>query len=227
MNSKAIEDVSEALLGASLPIELGLIEEASARVISFYLNAPASTALPEEEVADRFSELWHFWFDGGEKPSDELKSLVKVAVSVDAEMESLASGLFKLEARLEENCFMSRSYAVALIGSAGLIRSLVVDQHLGLDRIRSIINVPGASFDAIKSVLSVMGVKPSFDTDDVNEIHSIDVDNVAKYFGDTLPDDADDVLLGLLGGFSRSNELWEDVTELVHIGFEPYLFFLC
>ena len=31
---------------------------------------------------------------------------------------------------------------------------------------------------------------------------------------------------GLLGNFSRNVELWEEVTELVYVGFEPYLFML-
>lgn len=226
MSSQSVEDVSEVLLATSLPIESGDIERAAERIIDFYATAPASVSLPPEEVADRFSELWHLWFGGSEGPKGELKSLVKAAVSVDQDSGSLACSFFRVESKLEEKCFMSRPYAIALIGSAGLIRSLVVEQRLGLDRIRSIINVPGASFDAIKIVLSAMGVQSSFDTDDIAEIHSADEDDVATCFGDTLPDDADDVFLGLLGSFSRSAELWEDVTELVHIGFEPYLFFL-
>jgi len=226
MSRRSVDDVSEVLLATSLPIESGEIEVAAESIINFYALAPAPVSLPSEEVADRFSELWHLWFESREGPKGELKSLVKMAISVDHNMEGLASRFFKVESKLEKKCFMSRSYAIALIGSAGLIRSLVVEQRLGLDRIRSIINVPGATFDAIKIVLSAIGVQSSFDTDGIVEIHSVDEDDVATYFGDTLPDDADAVFLGLLGSFSRSNELWEDVTELVHIGFEPYLFFL-
>lgn len=60
----------------------------------------------------------------------------------------------------------------------------------------------------------------------IKALHETDVDDVATYFGDTLPEEADKTLRGLLGSFSRSEELWESVVELVLIGFEPYLFML-
>ena len=90
MSSQSVEDVSEVLLATSLPIESGDIERAAERIIDFYATAPASVSLPPEEVADRFSELWHLWFGGSEGPKGELKSLVKAAVSVDQDSGSLA-----------------------------------------------------------------------------------------------------------------------------------------
>ncbi len=226
MNSEAVNSLSEAFLAASLPLDPNEIDVAAEKAIEFYANAPAKTALPEEEVADRFIEMWGLWFEGDADPSKELRDVMREAISVDANMETLAAGYFKLEKKLEEKSYMTKDHAVALIGSAPLIRTLVVEQHLGLDRIKGIINVPGATYDAIKSVLSELGLKPSFDVADVPALHEADVNDVAGLFGDTLPEDADVTFKGLLGNFARSAELGDNVTELVYVGFEPYLFML-
>ena len=226
MNNEAISNLGEAFLAASLPLDPNEISLAAAKTIEFYENAPAKTSLPAEEVSDRFSEMWGLWFAGDAAPSKELKDVMREAISVDVNMQSLAAAYFKLEKKLEEKNFMSKEHAVALIGSAPLIRTLVVEQHLGLDRIKGIINVPGATYDAIKSVLSELGVKPSFDVADVPALHEADVKDVAALFGDTMPEDADATFKGLLGNFARSKELGENVTELVYVGFEPYLFIL-
>lgn len=101
-----------------------------------------------------------------------------------------------------------------------------MEQHLGLDRIRSVINVPGATFDAIKSVLNGIGIAPSFNLDSVQHVYEGDVEDVSALFGDTPPEEADATFKGLLGNFSRSDSFGEDVCELVYIGFEPYLFLL-
>ena len=129
-------------------------------------------------------------------------------------MESLGGDYFKLEGRLEDKAFMERSHAVALIGCAPLIRTLVVEQHLGLDRIRSVINVPGATFDAIRTVLSSLGVAALFSVDGIQAIYDTDVEDVSALFGDTLPEDADATFRGLLGSFARSDAFAEDVCEL-------------
>ena len=226
MNNEAISNLGEAFLAASLPLDPNEISLAAAKTIEFYEDAPAKTSLPAEEVSDRFSEMWGLWFAGDAAPSKELKDVMREAISVDVNMQSLAAAYFKLEKKLEEKNFMSKEHAVALIGSAPLIRTLVVEQHLGLDRIKGIINVPGATYDAIKSVLSELGVKPSFDVADVPGLHGADVKDVAALFGDTMPEDADATFKGLLGNFARSKELGENVTELVYVGFEPYLFIL-
>lgn len=227
MNEQTAKDVAGVLLSASLPIEPSLINDAAERLVDYYASAPPRISLPEGEVADRFGELWRLWLDGDEKPSAELKDAVKVVVSVDPDMATLAADYFKLEEKLEENVYMGRHYAIALIGSANLMRTLALEQHLGLDRIRSIVNVPGATYDAIERVLGTMGVAPSFNPDtDVAAVHALDESDVAALFGDTPPDEAEDTLLGLLGSLSRSRELFDDVTELVYIGFEPYLFML-
>lgn len=226
MNNEAISNLGEAFLAASLPLDPNEISLAAAKTIEFYENASAKTSLPAEEVSDRFSEMWRLWFAGDTAPSKELKDVMREAISVDGNMQSFAAGYFKLEKKLEEKSFMSKEHAVALIGSAPLIRTLVVEQHLGLDRIKGIINVPGATYDAIKSVLSELGVKPSFDVADVPALHEADVNDVAALFGDTMPEDADATFRGLLGNFARSEELGENVTELVYVGFEPYLFIL-
>ena len=94
---------------------------------------------------------------------------------------------------------MSRDHAVALIGCAPLIRTLVEEQHLGLDRIKAIINVPGATYDAIRYVLNTVGISAPFDVSSVKALHEADVDDVATYFGDTLPEEADKTLRGCLG----------------------------
>ncbi|WP_322354117.1 hypothetical protein [Paratractidigestivibacter sp.] len=226
MSSEAITSLSEAFLAASLPLDPGKIPAAAARVIDFYKNAPKKTRLPEEEVVDRFEEMWGLWFEGASEPTRELKDIIGEAIAVDGDMDALASGYFALEKKLESQYYMAREHAVALIGSAPLIRALVVEQHLGLDRIKGIINVPGATYDAIKSILSVLGVGVPFDMTKVPELHDADVNDVSGLFGDTLPEDADVTFKGLLGNFSRSKELGEDVAELVYIGFEPYLFIL-
>lgn len=228
MNSEIISDLCEDFLAASIPLDPNEIPVAAKKVIEFYENAPERTSLPAEEVADRFMELWGFWFsgEGSAAPAKELKDAMREAISVDENMALLAGEYFKLETKLETKAFMSREHAVALIGCAPLIRTLVEEQHLGLDRIKAIINVPGATYDAIKSVLSAIGVSAPFDVSVVKDLHGADVSDVATYFGDTLPDEADGTFRGLLGAFSRSEELWESVTELVLIGFEPYLFIL-
>lgn len=226
MNNEAISSLGEAFLAASLPLDPNEISLAAAKTIEFYASAPARVALPEEEVPDRFSEMWGLWFAGNAAPSKELRDVMREAISVDENMQSLAAGYFKLEKKLEDKNYMAKEHAVALIGSAPLIRTLVVEQHLGLDRIKGIINVPGATFDAIKSVLSELGVEPAFDVADAPALHEVDVADVAALFGDTLPEDADATFKGLLGNFARSKELGENVTELVYIGFEPYLFIL-
>lgn len=226
MSEEAIRDVSEALLSASLPIDQSLSESAAERAIRFYMDAPEGVALPEEEVSPRFSEMWGLWFSGSSRPSRELRDVVREAISVDPGMERLAGEYFRLVDKLMEQAYMSREYAVALVGCAPLIRTLVSEQHLGLDRIRSVLNVPGATFDAIKSVLSSIGIPAAFNVDDIISISTSDADDVAGYFGDTIPDEADETFRGLLGKFPRSEEFYDNVTELVYIGFEPYLFIL-
>ena len=221
-----ISEVSEAFLGASMPIDPNVMDAAAERVIEFYAEAPDRIALPEEEVAGRFTEMWNLWFSSNDTPTKELRDVVSTAICVDDDMAQLAGDYFKLEGKLEEKSFMTRFHAIALIGCAPLIRTLVVEQHLGLDRIRSILNVPGATFDAIRSVLSSVGITAAFEQDDIPAIHAADVDDVAAYFGDTPADEAAETFRGLLGNFSRNDELWENVTELTYIGFEPYLFML-
>lgn len=227
MSNQSTREIAEALMAAALPIEPAAVEEAAKRVADYYAAAPKAVALPEEEIADRFTELWNLWLSSDDgKAGSELKAVVREAVSVESDMAGIASDYFKVEKKLEEKFFMSRDYAIALIGCASLIRALVVEQHLGLDRIKAIINVPGATFDAIKAILSPMGVSAAFDQSQIEEIHKGDESDVALLFGDTMPDDAADPFLGLLGNFPRNHELWENVTELVYIGFEPYLFIL-
>ena len=226
MNSEAIADVAEALLAASLPIDPDALDAAAERIIRFYENDLAVVSLPEEEVADRFRELWGLWFASGGIPSKELCDAVHEAISTDQAMERLAHEYFQLEEKLENKSFMRRSHAIALIGCSPLIHALVSEQHLGLDRIRSILNVPGATFGAIRSVLSAIGITAAFDQDSIQKIHSSDVDDVAIFFGDALPDEAETTLKNLLGRFSGSEDLWESVNELVCIGFKPYLFML-
>lgn len=226
MNEEIIKDVSEVLLSASLPIEQNLSEIAAKRVVLFYQDAAEGMALSGEEVSSRFSEMWGIWFSGSSQPSRELREVVRVAIASDSKFERLAGEYFKLVDKLVDQAYMSREYAVALVGCAPLIRTLVSEQHLGLDRIRSVLNVPGATFDAIKSVLSAIGIPPAFNVDDIPAISASDANDVAGYFGDTLPEDADETFRGLLGKFPRSDEFYDNVTELVYIGFEPYLFIL-
>ena len=228
MSKESSRDLCEAFLAASLPLDPNEIPAAAEKAVEFYRNAPERIALPVEEVADRFTELWGLWFSGDkdDRPSKELKDVVREAICVNPNMALLAGDYFKLEDKLEEKAFMGRDHAVALIGCAPLIRTLVEEQHLGLDRVKAIINVPGATYDAIRYVLNTVGISAPFDVSSVKALHEADVDDVATYFGDTLPEEADKTLRGLLGSFSRSEELWESVTELVLIGFEPYLFML-
>ena len=228
MSEESSRDLCEAFLATSLPLDPNEIPAAAEKAVEFYRNAPERIALPIEEVADRFAELWGLWFSGDRdvKPSKELKDVVRESICINPNMALLAGDYFKLEDKLEEKAFMSRDHAVALIGCAPLIRTLVEEQHLGLDRIKAIINVPGATYDAIRYVLNTVGISAPFDVSSVKALHEADVDDVATYFGDTLPEEADKTLRGLLGSFSRSEELWESVTELVLIGFEPYLFML-
>jgi len=226
MSSEAVSSVAEVFLAASMPIDPSTMNQAAERAIAFYNNAPATISLPEEEVAERFSEMWDLWFTEGGTPSKELRDVVHEAVSVDHCMEKLSGEYFKLVEKLEQRSYMSRAYAVALVGCAPLIRTLVIEQHLGLDRIRSILNVPGATFDAIRSVLGAIGISAAFVVDDIDAIHQADTEDVSTYFGDTPADESEGTLKGLLGNFSRNEELWEEVTELVYVGFEPYLFML-
>lgn len=226
MSSEAISGVAEAFLASSMPIDPNTMDQAAERAIAFYESAPAAISLPGEEVAERFSEMWDLWFDEGGIPSKELRDVVHEAVGVNPDMERLAGEYFKLVEKLEQKSYMSRAYAVALVGCAPLIRTLVVEQHLGLDRIRSILNVPGATFDAIRSVLGAIGISAAFVVDDIEAIHRADMEDVSAYFGDTPADESEGTFKGLLGNFSRNEELWEEVTELVYVGFEPYLFML-
>lgn len=227
MNSVSnIADIAEALLAASLPIDPNSLEDAADRVADYYEDAADDIKIPNEEIADRFAEMWAFWLENPEKPSKELRDVVRVAVGVDPELDELANDYFKLEAKLEEKQFMKRSHAIALIGCAPLIKSLVVEQHLGLDRIRAVLNVPAATFDAISSVISTIGIKPPFDVNEIPIIHDADVADVASLFGDTSPEDAEATLTNLLGSFSRCEAFAEEVIELGLVGFEPYLFML-
>ena len=199
MNNMAnIPDISEALLAASLPIDPDSMEGAAKLVVSYYENAPEDIRIPTGEISDRFNEMWRFWLETPARPSKELKEVVRAAVSVDHEMKELANNYFKLEEKLEEKQFMARSHAIALIGCAPLIRTLVVEQHLGLDRIRAILNVPAATFDAISAVISSIGINPPFSSERIAAIHDADVMDVAALFGDTEPEDAGDTFRGLL-----------------------------
>lgn len=225
-NVSAIADISEALLAASLPIDPNSLESAASRVVDYYGNAADNIKIPNEEIADRFGEMWAFWIANPDMPPGELEDVVRVAVSVDSELNELANDYFKLEAKLEEKQFMARNHAIALIGCAPLIKSLVVEQHLGLDRIRAVLNVPAATFDAISSVISSIGIKPPFDSSEISFIHDADVADVGSLFGDTSPEDAEVTFRNLLGTFSRCESLAEEVVELGLIGFEPYLFML-
>lgn len=218
--------ISDAFLAASLPIDPDAMQEAAKRAVVFYKNMPPAIALPANEVAGRFMEMWELWLREGGMPSKELRDVVAEAVAVSPEMRQLGSEYFKVEGKLEEKAFMERPHAVALLGCAPLIRTLVTEQHLGLDRIRSVINVPHATFDAIKSVLNGIGFTPSFDPDNIHTVYESDVNDVSALFGDTLPEEADATFKGLLGNFSRSDSYGDDVCELVYIGFEPYLFLL-
>lgn len=222
----SVMDISEALLAASLPIDSSSLEGAANRVADYYENAADDIKIPVEEIADRFSEMWTFWFESSGGPSKELGDVVREAVGVDPELDKLADDYFRLEAKLEEKQFMVRSHAIALIGCAPLIKSLVVEQHLGLDRIRGILNVPAATFDAISSVISSIGIKPPFDSNEIFSIHEADVADVASLFGDTSPEDAEMTFRNLLGTFSRCESLAEEVVELGLIDYEPYLFML-
>ena len=131
MSSMAnISDICETLLAASLPIDPNSMERAAELVVDYYENGPEESRIPVEEISDRFSEMWSFWLENNDGPSKELKDVISAAVGVDHEMEELAIGYFKLEEKLEEKQFMARSHAIALIGCAPLIRTLVVEQHL-------------------------------------------------------------------------------------------------
>lgn len=224
--SDNLNTIADAFLAASLPIDPDSMRDAAAQVISYYDDAPSAVALPADEVAGRFAEMWDLWLREGGIPSAELCDVVNTAVSVAPEMRHLGSEYFRVENKLEEKTFMERAHAVALLGCSPLIRTLVMEQHLGLDRIRSVINVPGATFDAIKSVLNGIGIAPSFNPDSIQHVYEGDVEDVSALFGDTPPEEADATFKGLLGNFSRSDSFGEDVCELVYIGFEPYLFLL-
>lgn len=226
MNDKSLESIAETILSISLPVDPDSIHDAASRVADYYAHLSASAALPAEEVADRISELWSVWFDGRMSVSKELRDIVREAVMVNPDMACLGKDYFKLIKKLETKFFMERQYAIALAGCAPLIRILILEQRLGLDRIKGILNVPGATFEAIKTVLSSMGASSAFSEDDIEEIHEGDVNAVSGYFGDTAPDDADNTFRALLDGFPRCSDLGEQVCELVYIGFNPYLFML-
>lgn len=226
MNSEAIADVAEALLAASLPIDPDTMNSAAKRVIAFYKNASETLSLPEEEVASRFEELWSAWFINGEDASAELRDVVREAVSTNPEMERLSGEYFNLEDKLETKSFMSRPYAVALIGCSPLIRTLVVEQKLGLDRMKAILNVPNVTFKSIDDVLSGIGIKPPFGSKDIRDIYVFDNKLVPSYYGDASPDEAATTLRGLVSSVPRARALWENVIELMLIGFAPYLFML-
>lgn len=226
MSEEHVSDLADAFLAASLPIDSGLISNAAERVLHFYENAPNALALPGEEVAERFRELWELWLKQGGMPPAELRNVVREAINADPHMQNLSGKYFKLIQKLEEKSYMERVYAVALVGCAPLVRTLVVEQHLGLDRIRSILNVPGATYEAIKSVIAAIGIAIPFSADDIELIHRTDTEGISAYFGDTPAEESSDVLRNLLRGFSRNEELWEEITELVHVGFDPYLFIL-
>lgn len=225
MNSESINSLADAFLAASLPLDPNEIFIAAEKTIDFYTCESASRTLPEEEVCDRFAELWELWLEGV-APSKELKDVIRVALSVDPNMEPLALNYFKLIDTLEKQVYMSRAHAIALIGYSPLIRTLVVEQHLGLNRIKDILNVPDANYIAIGHVLEALNLNPPFKAADVPDLHRADVTDIADLFGDTLPDEAGNTFKELLGSFARSDQLGENVTELVRIGFEPYLFFL-
>lgn len=222
----SLNAVADALLAASLPIDADTTDDAANLVIEFYKNAPSNIALPAEEVASRFSEMWDLWFVKGGEPSQELRSVIAIAIAVTPEMEELGHEYFEVEKKLEESDYLKRPYSVALIGCAPLIRTLVVEQHLGLDRIRTVVNVPGATVDAIKRVLSGIGVRPAFRSNEIQVVYEGDLNSVSALFGDTPPDEADSAFRGLLGSFLGSSSYGDCVCGLVDIGFEPYLFFL-
>lgn len=106
-------DICEALLMASLPIDPNSMEDAAKLVADYYEKASEDVRIPVEEIPDRFSEMWGFWLENPDKPSKELKDVVRVAVGVDHGMEELANDYFKLEEKLEEKQFMAKSHAIA------------------------------------------------------------------------------------------------------------------
>lgn len=222
--------IADAFLAASLPIDPDDMEKAVEQVIAYYATAPTAIAIPAGDVADRFTEMWDLWLREGGMPSEELQAVLERAISATPEMTALGGHrYFDLVKELEEKYFMERDHAVALIGCSPLIRTLVVEQHLGLDRIRIVVNVPGASFKTIGKLLTDMGVKPPFDADNKNAIHAIyenDIREISTLFGDVLPQDADETFRGLIGSFANSRAYGEDVCELVYIDYKPYLFML-
>ncbi|WP_294438159.1 hypothetical protein [uncultured Slackia sp.] len=225
-NATNTSDIREVLSAASLPIDPNSMDDAAKLVADYYENAPEDIRIPIEEIPDRFSEMWGFWLENSDRPSKELKDVVRVAVGVDHGMKELANNYFKLEEKLEKKQFMKKGHAIALIGCAPLIRTLVVEQHLGLDRIRAILNVPTTTIDAINAVISSIGINPPFSSERIVAIHEADVADVAALFGDTEPGDAGDTFRGLLGSFSRCDVLADDIIELGLIPFEPYQFML-
>ena len=108
MSSEAISGVAEAFLASSMPIDPNTIDQAAERAIAFYENASTAISLPEQEVAERFSEMWNLWFGEGGIPSKELRDVVHEAVSVDPNMERLAGEYFKLVEKLEQKSYMSQ-----------------------------------------------------------------------------------------------------------------------
>lgn len=97
MNNQNIREISEALMSASLPIEPAAVNDAAKRVAAYYEGASRNVSLPEEEVADRFSELWSLWRESDDgRAGTELKAVVREAVSVDENMAGIAADYFRL-----------------------------------------------------------------------------------------------------------------------------------
>lgn len=220
-------EIADALLAASLPIDPNDLEQAAENVADYYgTKITKKKRLPADRVANRFIELWELWLSSKGLPQKELKDVVSEAVSTSPKMSELGKGYFKLIRSLETTYFMGRQRAIALVGCAPLIRTLVVDQHLSLDRVKLVINIPGTSFGAIKKVLREMEVSVPFNPDMIRTVYEKDIKDVASLFGDSMPQEADVTFKGLLGSFPRSESFGDEVCELVCINFNPYLFIL-
>ena len=102
MSEESSRDLCEAFLATSLPLDPNEIPAAAEKAVEFYRNAPERIALPIEEVADRFAELWGLWFSGDRdvKPSKELKDVVRESICINPNMALLAGDYFKLEDKL-------------------------------------------------------------------------------------------------------------------------------
>lgn len=226
MTNEVLALIADALSASSLPIYPNKLRASASRVLTYYQNASSSVMIPIEEIPERFSELWHLWFTTETAPPKELKSIVQEAIASDPSMEQLAQTYFSLIEKFEKKWFMERSHAVALAGSAPLVRTLVHEQHLGLERINSILNVPGATYEAVKQLVATLNIPSTLSAAQIAAIHHSDTEDISKLFGDLTVSEAAPTLKELLGDFSRSNELWEEVLELLEIDFAPYLFLL-